>query len=314
MHHRNLFELNFCNEEIGYKGRKLVLSLGWFHVIVPPMSSIGPHVVLDTGSCLSISIGQEVIRVTTSGFMVQFKIGLLHNMVIVLLEHRYLQLVQRKTCESRNRCCLCKAPQNNRTLYSSLFAAANWKSDWHLRHVTSLQLCIKRQEKKNSSLLTSLKGSLMSSCSIALSCIKNIHPYDTHQIQIIHVCCKAEDQKKKGWREENKQWRRHWCHFQNCCCYSQGGGWAESRMKKRKRKENRRERERERWNLQNAKAIKNLQSQPPSKGPQGTSLYIRMTEPSNKRNSGILTSLCMQWSLTHIIWEHSHIHICCYIL
>ncbi len=113
--------------------------------------------------------------------------------------------------------------------------------------------------------------------------------------QIIHVCCKAEDKKKKGWREENKQWRRHWCHFQNCCCYSQGVGWAESWMK-RKRKENRRERERERWNLQNAKAIKYLQSQPPSKGPQGRSLYVRMKEPSNKGNSGILTSLCMPWS------------------
>jgi hypothetical protein len=46
-------------------------------------------------------------------------------------------------------------------------------------------------------------------------------------------------------------------------------------MKTRKRKENRRERERERereMKLANAKAIKNLQSHPPSKGPQGTSL------------------------------------------
>jgi hypothetical protein len=74
----------------------LFLSLGCFHVVVPPMSSIRPQVVLDAGSCLSVSISQEVIGVTTSGFSVQSKISLLGDMVIVLLEHGYLQLGKKK--------------------------------------------------------------------------------------------------------------------------------------------------------------------------------------------------------------------------
>jgi hypothetical protein len=41
----------------------------------------------------AISIGQEVIGVTISGFLVQSELGLLRDMVIVVLEHGYLQLL-----------------------------------------------------------------------------------------------------------------------------------------------------------------------------------------------------------------------------
>lgn len=62
-------------------------SLWCFHVIVPPMSTIGSQVVLNSSSSLSITIGQKIVGVATCRFSIHTKIGLLCDMIIVLLEH-----------------------------------------------------------------------------------------------------------------------------------------------------------------------------------------------------------------------------------
>lgn len=73
------------------KKRKGKIALLWsLHIIVPPMSTIRTKVILDSSNRFSIAIGQEVIRISTSSFLVHAKVCILREMIIVLLKHRYL--------------------------------------------------------------------------------------------------------------------------------------------------------------------------------------------------------------------------------
>jgi len=57
---------------------------------MPPVCTIRAEMVLNSCSRFSITISEKIIRISTRRFLIHAKVSIFREMIIILLEHRYL--------------------------------------------------------------------------------------------------------------------------------------------------------------------------------------------------------------------------------
>lgn len=67
------------------------ISLLWaLGIIMPPVCTIRTEMVLNSCSRFSITVSEKIIRISTCRFLIHAKVSIFREMIIILLEHRYL--------------------------------------------------------------------------------------------------------------------------------------------------------------------------------------------------------------------------------